>query len=363
MFEEKTFENIQAEMLADMSDDINKSEGSIAYNSVAATALQLEGVYEELESVYKNLLVDTQEEDFLIEGGAEQGCPIDSGVAAIFKAQLNCAAEIGTEFQHTEQDFFYSITEEITDETDAANNIYMYKMQCEDTGAEPNGYLGEIEPVEYMEAFESGELISVITPGTDQEDLEVYRLEREEFYQTKACGGNRAYYKQEIDDIAGVGGCRGKRRVEGDSTFPYYIISDSYGVPTSTLVAAVQAAIDPADTSGNGDGIAVIAAKPVIYAVSGLTINIAAKITFDTGYTYDGLKSLIEAAIDAYYVELGKTWEDHTSSLVVRLSQIETRLVAITGIVDVADITFNGSAANITLDEMVIPVRGTFTCS
>ncbi|MBQ3179977.1 MAG: phage tail protein, partial [Firmicutes bacterium] len=44
--------------------------------------------------------------------------------------------------------------------------------------------------------------------------------------------------------------------------------------------------------------------------------------------------------------------------LVVRISQIEARLLALDGIVDIGRVTLNGAAENLLLNEDNVPVRG-----
>ena len=63
----------------------------------------------------------------------------------------------------------------------------------------------------------------------------------------------------------------------------------------------------------------------------------------------------IDEVIENYLLELRKTWadEDH---LIVRISQIETRLLGIKGIVDINGTTINGAADNLTLGKYEVPV-------
>ncbi|MGG7153596.1 baseplate J/gp47 family protein, partial [Clostridium neonatale] len=58
-----------------------------------------------------------------------------------------------------------------------------------------------------------------------------------------------------------------------------------------------------------------------------------------------------------YFIELKKTWSDN-DNLVVRISQIETRLLNIEGILDIADTKINSIAENLVLGADNIPKRG-----
>ena len=58
-----------------------------------------------------------------------------------------------------------------------------------------------------------------------------------------------------------------------------------------------------------------------------------------------------------YFSELAKTWSE-TENLTVRLSQIESRMLMIDGILDVEEVKLNGSSENIILEYDEIPIRG-----
>ena len=86
-------------------------------------------------------------------------------------------------------------------------------------------------------------------------------------------------------------------------------------------------------------------------------MNVQTSLSFDTGYSWSNLQSSINSAIESYLLSLRKEWAD-TDHLVVRLSQIETRLLAVRGIIDVNDTKINGLADNLTLGKYEIPVFG-----
>jgi uncharacterized phage protein gp47/JayE len=65
----------------------------------------------------------------------------------------------------------------------------------------------------------------------------------------------------------------------------------------------------------------------------------------------------VESIIDEYFAELNETWENQ-SSLVVRISQIESRLLNVTGILDISETTINNVEANFILGGNSIAVRG-----
>ena len=355
MYENKTFENIMNDMLEEVEgEDIDKSEGSLVWNAVAKMAMQLEEAYEAISDVYDNIMVDTMDLEHLIAFGGEIGIPIKEATPAIFRVQTNCEFEEGDSFEHTEQDLSYTIVEI----EDAENHIYV--VECDDEGTEANKYLGEIEPEEYKEEFETGELIELVTPGVDEEEEEVYRDRIMNSWEERSFAGNRAYYVSEVGNLDGVGAVKAVRVTEPLATVKVCILNDEYDAPSAELIAEVQEAVDPEDSTGEGNGMAPIGAKVKILGATVQTINVTATLALASGVTLADIASQLTNAIDSYFNELATTWESKTGQ-VVRRARIESGIVAIEGVEDVSAITLNGSSGNIDIGEFVFPKKGTCT--
>lgn len=350
MYEDKTFENLMEKGMKAVS-GVDTSEGSLVWNAVAVAALIAEEQYTEMDRIWENMFVDTQDLEYLIETGAEAGVLIIEGTAAVFEAKLDVAAEIGDRFSHIEQEYNYTVIEVIDEEQ------HYYKMECEEAGTEPNQYLGEIEPVEFMHGFEHGELTRLLVPGTEQEDTEAYRQRRLEVYEYKSFGGNRTYYRQRIKEIAGVGGIKAQRRLEGEKTLNIVVISSEFTRPTDEFTAMLQDRVDP-DMAGEGEGIAAIDHGVKILQVDEISVDIRVNVEFDDGFTADALLPLIESGIESYFRSLCEQWE-HTTQLVIRISQIEMMVAKLAGVIDVTGTTLNGLEQNIKLGMFEIPKKGT----
>ena len=76
MFEDRTYENILQEMLSEIPNDLNKSEGSLIYTACSKQALKLEEVYINMSDIYENMLPDTQDIEHLIRYAKERGIEI-----------------------------------------------------------------------------------------------------------------------------------------------------------------------------------------------------------------------------------------------------------------------------------------------
>ena len=146
-------------------------------------------------------------------------------------------------------------------------------------------------------------------------------------------------------------------------TVKLVIIDSTFSPPSSTLVDKVQTEIDPTQNAGEGVGIAPIGHVVNVFPVAGETINLTFALYYQREWSWDDVKPYVEEAVKGYFTELAKSWADSTDPLIIRISQIESRLIDITGILDVARTTINGEAANYTLPPDSIPVLGDMTAT
>ena len=375
LYADKTFENIQAEALEDIRNRIEElpenqrvdaSEGSFLYMALAKQSVRLEEAYQDLEALNENMLVDTQDLEHLIDSGAECGIPIREGTAAIVIAELNCPCEIGDEFSAIDSEYNYRAIEliEVIDnepeEDEEPTKTYRYKMEATEDGLDPGNYRGEIEPENYLKDFEEGRITGIISAGTEQEDEEDYRERRLNSFTTKACAGNRDYYIDTIGSLDGVGGVKVERRQVNQTVIPCYIQASDYGVPSAAVLETVKEIMDPDGFEGEGVGLCPLGHILDLHAVEGITINIAASFTFDAGYTFSMLHSAMLEAAGNYIVRLASEWQD-SSAIVVRRAMIESCLLSVKGVLDIADVTLNGGEENITATAYQVPVMGSIT--
>lgn len=354
MFEEMTYENIMADMMEDMPDGVDTSEGSLIFNACSKMAVRLEEAYAILSGIEKNMYADTADLEHLIRCGNDRGCYINQATYSEFRAQFNCVVPDGSRFNCDE--YNYTVFNVIDDES------HIYRIGCDSPGAEPNHILGDLDPIEYIDGFEWGKILECITPGKDMEDTEAYRTRLLATYNYRGFAGNREYYTTRIKELSGVFGCKLERVKAPTDNIKITIIGEDYRSPSESIVNSVQTAVDPIVNSGAGDGFAPIGHRVKIYAVGETEININTTITYDTNHSYEDLKSYIDDAIEHYLLELRKTWEN-SNVIVVRILQIESAIVSIDGIIDVSGTTINGNAENLQITDGTVPVKGVITCT
>jgi uncharacterized phage protein gp47/JayE len=216
-------------------------------------------------------------------------------------------------------------------------------------------------PIEYIDGLETAELTEVLIPGEDEEETESLRQKYFNSFYEKGYGGNVQDYLDKTNDLAGVGSTKVVPIWNGGGTVKLVILNSSFDKASSALVEAVQEAIDP-DPQGEGWGIAPIGHTVTVETVTEVEIDITADFTLDGSYTWEMVSEQAAEKLAEYLLELRQDWANQ-SNLIVRVSQFETRMLSIEGIVDVSGTTINGNAANLTLTAFQIPIAGSITAT
>lgn len=345
-----SFNGIMKRLLDKVDDSIDKREGSFIYNALAPAATEMEMLYIEQENNQKESYADTASREYLIKRAKERGIRPYPATKAIVKAEITpsgLSIEVGNRF---------SLDEVVYVATGNIDTSHI-RLECENAGTVGNKSAGELVPVEYVDGLQSISIAELLIPAEDEEDTEDFRKRYFDSFGSQAFGGNIQDYKEKTKAISGVRGVKVTPNWKGAGTVKLTIISSDYGVPSSELIQQVQEKIDPQGQSGKGYGIAPIGHVVTVDGVTSQAVNIQTNIAYQSGWSYQASKTYIEKAIDDYFLELAKNWENE-NQLVVRVSQIETRILNAQGVLDIQGTRLNGQANNVTLAERQIPKRG-----
>ncbi|XOQ44307.1 MAG: Baseplate-J domain-containing protein [Clostridium sp.] len=349
MFEDITYENILNDMLSRVPNDIDKRPGSIIYDALAPAAYKLAEAYFKLRNYVDLFFADTAVGEFLSRRTAELGIVRQPATKAIRKIITDVPVDVGTRWGL--EDTTYIITEKISDTE--------YKAECEQLGSIGNAYSGTLDNIDNISGV-TAELTDILIPGEDEETDESLRQRYFESLVSQAYGGNITDYKEKVSALPGVGGVKVEPVWNGGGTVKLTIIDSDYNKPSATLIDEVQTAVDPEQNQGKGYGIAPIGHVVTVVGADEEEIDVEPEITLQTGYTWEDVKSAVETAINDYFKELRSEWAEF-NSLVIRISQIEVRILDIAGIVDVQNTKLNGQQQNIELGPYEIPVVGEVT--
>jgi len=349
MYEDVTYEDILQRMLDRVPDTMDKREGSIIYDALAPAAVELQLMYIEFDVILNETFADTASRTYLIRRAYERGIePYEATYASLKAESLPTTLDIPIGSRFSLDTLNYTVTSKIQDGE--------YVVQCETAGEIGNTLFGKMIPIQYIDGLQSIEITEVLVPGEDEEETESIRERYFDTFDTKAFGGNQKDYIQKTNAISGVGATKVTPVWNGGGTVLLTILDSSYNKASDTLIETVQETIDPTQ-DGGGYGTAPIGHVVTVRTVDEVEINIKSTFTFEEGYSFDTLKSAMTEAIEAYLLEIRKVWADDDAS-VVRISQIEARILKIDGVVDISDTKINGTAANLTLGTYEIPVMG-----
>lgn len=344
---DSTYEDLLEQKLSGIDDSIDKREGSIVYNSTAPNTAEIIQMLITIKANVDEAYADTQSRENLIRRAAERGLKPYGASKANLKGVFNINVDIGDRFSLDELN--YVVIEKIAD--------YEYVLECETYGNVGNLFLGDLIPIAYIDGLTSAVLTEVLIPGEDEEDTEIFRTRYFNSFDSQAFGGNRADYIEKVGALQGVSGVKVYRAWNGGGTVKVVIIDSLYQKPTQALIDALQEEIDPIGQQGDGVGIAPMDHTVTVFGIDEAIINIESTISYQSGWDWAAIEPTVQTSIDDYFIELSKTWEV-SDALVVRISQIETRLLGVPGIVDIANTKLNGLQQNIVLDTNAVPIRG-----
>lgn len=399
MYEAQTYESILARMLQkalSINSNLDTREGSLVWYGDAPAAVELQNLYIALDTVLNETFADTATRPYLILRAAERGLSPQPASPAILQMAITPTTlflPLNTRFSIGELNYYVS----------ADRGSGNYELTCETAGEAGNNYTGTVIPIEYVDGLETCKITSVLVPGEDEEDTELFRQRYLNSLNAQAFGGNQIDYIEKVNAIPGVGGVKVYRAwngnlkpanmippkeaeawIEGLSGVPepvklwldtvyaaaknnmftvggtvkLVVINSTFTVPSPTLVEQVQTAIDPLQNAGEGVGIAPIGHVVRVEGVQEETVDLGFALYYQRGWSWEDVSGYVTEAINGYFLELAQSWADQDEALVVRISQIESRLLGITGILDIANTTINEKAANHTLALDHIPVLG-----
>lgn len=356
MYEGQTFEVILNRMLARVPDSVDKRPGSIIYDALAPAAAELAQLYMELDINLALSFADTATGEYLERRTAEFGINREPATKArrkgLFYASGDEPMDVPVGSRFSLGDLNYTALSRI------ASGQWL--LECETAGVIGNQDFGALLPIDYIEGLARAELADVLVPGEDAETDESLRQRYIAAINEQAFGGNIADYKQKINAIDGVGGTKVFPTWAGGGTVKCTIIASDFSPPSSTLIDEVQTLIDPISNSGQGIGLAPIGHQVTITGAQPVTIDVVATLTLSADTTIGQVQSDVEDAIRAYLLSLRQAWAEE-SALIVRTAQIESRILAVPGVVDITGTQLNGGAANVVLTDEQIPVMGTVT--
>lgn len=338
-----TYDELLKRALGRISNQMDTSEGSFLFDAIAPCVAELYEAYLHIEELEKRIFADTAYGEYLERRTAERGTYRKPATYSIRKAYFNVDVPIGSRW--AKEELVYTVTEKVQE------GVFLTKAN--QTGAIGNRYSGELVNMDFIENLESATLGEVVIAGEDEEEDESLRLRYFSSFEKEAFGGNKRDYEEKIGKIEGVGVVKVYPTWAGGGTVKVRLLDAEYNVPSPELVQTVQELVDPIETSGEGLGIAPIGHKVTVEGAEEVEVQITTQLTF-RGIDWDNIKNEVTSVVEEYFKQLRSKWNEEDT--VVRLSQIEARLLDIEGSIDVQGTKLNGSSNNLYLTDEQVPV-------
>lgn len=346
MNEIPTYEEILQRCLDRIPNSFDKRQGSIIYDALAPCCAELAQMYITLSGVYDQVFIDTAVGDALDALVKQNGLSRKEATKAIRKGEFNMVVPVGSRFSDGTNSYI------VISNIDGTNDS---RLQCEQAGSVGNEYYGSLTPISFITGLTKAELTDIIDLGDDIESDEDLRERYMEAVTTPQFGGNVSDYQNKVKSLTGVGGCKVIPIWNGGGTVKLIITNSQYGVPDSSLISEVQQAVDPTQDQ-TGIGIAPIGHIVTVVGAEALDITISGTFTLQAGVSPSDIQDSVNEVIDNYFTSLAKEW-DKEEGLIVRVSQVETRLLGVSGVLDVTNVKLNNGTSNIALTEEQIPAR------
>lgn len=351
MYEDQTSQVIEKRILDAVSPAVDKREGSIIHDATAPVSIELELMYAALDWFMKNTFGDTAERKFLIERALERGLVPYKATRAVVRGIFTPSAlEIPIGYRFSCNGINYAVAKKM--------NAGSYLLRCETVGISGNKATGTLVPIDNLPGLQSAKIEALTIPAVDDEDTEAFRQRYLKSFEMQAYGGNIADYKEKVLSISGVGGVKVYPVWNGGGTVKVVFCTSEFKPPDSEFINKVQEILDPIPYHQQGVGVAPIGHYVTVVGTTKKAVNVKAKISVKNGFVLSDVKQQVVESIKNYLKELNHDWKTTQTvsvnaftnvGLILRISKIESCILDVTGVLDVENLTVNGSKRNIQL--------------
>ena len=349
MFEDRTSDQIQAEMLESIDDIYEKTKGYFLWDTLKGVAIAIKSLYSQLLVVFQKLDIENLAGSEL-DRFVSQRTGIERRTATYATGILTVTGtgtvEKGAFFETKGLVRFEAVeTTVIEGEADIAVQAVVAGISGNvppDTVTQIPITITGINKCKNKEAF---------TGGYREESDEELRIRYYDNLQQPIISGNKNHYIKWAKEVPGVGKAKCFSLAYGPNTVEVCVIGND-GLPASPeLIEDVQNYIDPGIT-GKGEGEAPAGAYCTVTTATEIKINITGNIKLIAGYNFDVVKSQIEINIKEFLKE--KSFDVGYISY----AQIANVIFNTPGIEDYSELQLNSSVSNIPVGEREVATLG-----
>lgn len=341
-------------MLDNVSNDIDKREGSIIYDALAPAAMVNAQQSLSLANILRETYIKTAQGEFLDYRAVEHGTNRYTATNAEVKARFNdddgnpVNVEVGDRFASiAESPIFYTVVK--------ANNDGTAEMQAEEAGTSANSYIGQVLPVTPNDNLAWAEITEVTIPARDEETDDHLRTRLLNSNSWVAYGGNVADYLDMTSKIHDVGATQVYPTWDGAGTVKLVILNNDLMPASQTLIKKVKEEIDPEESTTQGYGLAPIDHRVTVVAPEAFEVNITMNVTIAENANIDTIRTNIKASLEELFKSLRRDWSTIDSvngrgyKLTVYRSKVLSRVMTLENVTNATMPQLNGKDEDLQL--------------
>lgn len=340
MIIKKEWKKILRDMLSNVHDDYDKSEGGIFWDNLAPVSIEMEEIRDVLDYIFLNSFAETAEDEYLDnickEVGVFRKQATKSKGSVIIKGTPNTIIPVGTKV--ASDIYIYLTTEE---KTIGVSGEVEVKIESENTGKIYN--LPKNTIVNFPVTIPNLNAVNNPAETIDGYDGESDNELRERYYfkvREPVTSGNIYHYKKWTMEVEGVGGVKVFPLWNGNGTVKVVVVNSALEEADEPLLQRVRDYIEQ---------VRPIGATVTVKSATPKEITITGKARISKNVDFDKVKTDFERDIKEYFKKVG------FKQNYVSYAQLGNILLNVEGVNDYDNLKINTGAINIALAEEEIP--------
>lgn len=343
-YNQETYEAIRQRILDNMTNDIDKREGSFVSNMVSPVGVEFAKYYMELDNILAIMFLEDATNEFLDKKVHDFGIYRKMGTSATGTIKVTgengTRIPVGSEVISQGGLVFYTLHDAWLDNGEA-----IIEVTSVDVGADFNIIANSIDSfVKKINGVTSVTNEEEFTKGTDTETDEELRERFFEIIRRPATSGNKYHYEQWAKEVDGINQARVKPLWNGNGTVKV-IVSNNNELVEEDIVLKCQEHID---------SVRPIGANVTVITPEALDVSITANIYMEEGYSSTIAKIEFEENLRSYLIGCEGT---------IVYTRIASCLGSVEGIADYTELKINGVMSNISYDDEKLPIIKSITLS
>lgn len=345
MYEDRTPENIKAEMKQALKTDLDKREGSFVDDLLGPVAVEHYKIYQSLNAVQPMVHVDATSGKYLDMEAEDLGIePRKTGTKAQVTLTVAGTAGFtipaGTRFSTADNLYFETLS---AVEIPEAGQVEI-SVQAEQVGEQYNVDTGTI-----LYQFQNDSRIQAVTNasaamgGMDPESDESLFSRIDSSRKKPRTSGNAYDYEAWACEVSGVGYAKCTPIQYGPGTVGVLVADENRQPVDDAVVTACAGHIETKRPVG---------ADVTVKSAEALAINVTAAVTTDSTTTKETAKAAFTGLLDEYLRSLA------FSQYTVLYNRVGALIIGTDGVIDYGNLTLNGVADSVTVGAEQVPVVG-----